>query len=973
MSGWTRRGSRALVLAALSAVAVRGSTATASPPPPAPPPPATTTAPGSAGPLNVPPGSAGAPGSSPDGVWMPAPAPGSAPPLSPTPGGQSPAPKPPAIGAQHPQRATHRARRRGHRSHHPPAHGPGASPPGPALPPSPGPNPLSGVLPAPDGSLPSLAGQAISSLYIRDLRVPAFLLPIYQAAASTYRIPWQVLAAINEVETNYGRDLGVSSAGAEGWMQFLPSEWRRYGVDATGAGVRDPYNPADAIFAAARYLRAAGGDHDLRAAVFAYNHSSAYVQSVLLRAQLLTSLPETLVDSLSGLANGHFPLAARGHPRYAQRLSSGADRSSAGTATAAAPGGPALPGRARPAPAAPAGPSGTPPGATAPPPVGAGGPTAPGTHHGVAIYARAQTAVVAVQDGRVVRIGHSSRLGRYLQLRDVYGNTYTYAHLGTIAATYVFPRAPRLHGVRNAPGAPSPGAPPTAAASAGQQSLGAAGQAPPATVGSTSSSGSGVDSSAPPSPAAQGPSGVPSSLPLEPAWSGLPDSLGALRGASPDQASSLMPYTVAAATPTAAPTEPAPESGPARGLQPLLPSASPLLPIPRFSVPGGGGTSPVVPATPATTLQDLNLGAARAAGSLPPPPAPAPGGRPAVARIAQVSGAWRRPARASAVGDVPRGASLAPSDTQSGAPAAPRRAFGLQRSELAVRALRRGAPVLAGTVLGDLGPTTANGHRPHLLFALRPAAPATTDIDARPFLDIWSELESVTLNRRPSHRPLVGPDARQATIGRILLMGRTELQRLVLDDPAVHVYSCGRADIAAGRIDRRVLATLEYLAASGLAPTVSALQCGHSELTTSGNVSEHSTGDAVDIAAINGVPIVGHQGPGSITDTTIRRLLALSGDSRPHQIISLMSFPGADNTLALPDHYDHIHIGYRPTAPARAPAGSPPVSAPTLVLDDQRWRELAVRLMATSQPTVAAAPSRAALPDVPAAPTPGGQ
>ena len=51
---------------------------------------------------------------------------------------------------------------------------------------------------------------------------------------------------------------------------------------------------------------------------------------------------------------------------------------------------------------------------------------------------------------------------------------------------------------------------------------------------------------------------------------------------------------------------------------------------------------------------------------------------------------------------------------------------------------------------------------------------------------------------------------------------------------------------------------------------MSALKCGHSYLTTSGNVSEHSTGDAVDIAAINGTPIVGHQGKGSITDTTIR-------------------------------------------------------------------------------------------------------
>ena len=64
--------------------------------------------------------------------------------------------------------------------------------------------------------------------------------------------------------------------------------------------------------------------------------------------------------------------------------------------------------------------------------------------------------------------------------------------------------------------------------------------------------------------------------------------------------------------------------------------------------------------------------------------------------------------------------------------------------------------------------------------------------------------------------------------------------------------------------------------------------------------------------SVNGIPIVGHQGPGSITDVTIRRLLLLQGSMKPHQIISLMTFPGADNTLALPSHYNHIHVGFRP-------------------------------------------------------------
>jgi soluble lytic murein transglycosylase-like protein len=135
----------------------------------------------------------------------------------------------------------------------------------------------------------SIAG--VPSFFIESFQIPPFLLPIFQAAGTAYGIPWQVLAAINEVETDYGRDLSLSSAGAEGWMQFLPSEWAQYGVDANGDGWKDPYNPADAIFAAARYLRAAGGETDIRAAVFSYNHSQAYVESVLLRAQLLDGTP----------------------------------------------------------------------------------------------------------------------------------------------------------------------------------------------------------------------------------------------------------------------------------------------------------------------------------------------------------------------------------------------------------------------------------------------------------------------------------------------------------------------------------------------------------------------------------------------------------------------------------------------------------------------------------------------------------
>jgi murein DD-endopeptidase MepM/ murein hydrolase activator NlpD len=104
---------------------------------------------------------------------------------------------------------------------------------------------------------------------------------LWQRAGSTYGIPWQVLAAINKIESNFGGNMGPSSAGAIGWMQFMPSTWLRWGVDANGDGIADPWNAADAIFAAARYLAAAGGQTDISRAVFAYNHADWYVREVL--------------------------------------------------------------------------------------------------------------------------------------------------------------------------------------------------------------------------------------------------------------------------------------------------------------------------------------------------------------------------------------------------------------------------------------------------------------------------------------------------------------------------------------------------------------------------------------------------------------------------------------------------------------------------------------------------------------------
>jgi len=136
---------------------------------------------------------------------------------------------------------------------------------------------------------------------------PASLIPIYEAAGRRYDVPWRVLAAINAVETDYGRDLSVSPAGAVGWMQFMPETWAQWAVDADDDGEKNPYSPQDAIFTAARYLQASGAEHNLPGAIFAYNHAGWYVTEVLLRARLLAN-----VASFASLEKGYsLPLDKR--------------------------------------------------------------------------------------------------------------------------------------------------------------------------------------------------------------------------------------------------------------------------------------------------------------------------------------------------------------------------------------------------------------------------------------------------------------------------------------------------------------------------------------------------------------------------------------------------------------------------------------------------------------------------------------
>jgi soluble lytic murein transglycosylase-like protein len=632
-------------------------------------------------------------------------------------------------------------------------------------------------------ALPTPAPIGVPNFFIDSFQIPPSLLPIYQAAGIQYNVPWAVLAAINDIETDYGRNLSISSAGAEGWMQFLPSTWKRYGVDATNSGTADPYNPVDAIFAAARYLDAAGASKNLAKAIFAYNHATWYVQSVLLRAKLIEGIPEQLIGALSGLVEGHFPVAAAS--TYADDAVERLATRRIHTANAAVP-------------------------------------IDSSKARSISIFAKQGSPLIAVNDGKIVAMGHNHRLGRYLELQDTNGNTYTYAQMGSISQTYAVPKPVKVTAKEIANELSSKPAPkPTGPATAGSQVASKA-----STVKAT-----------------------------------VLKVKVSLKGATPKAAAK------------------------------------------------------VAPAQPA--------------------------GSPKVRLFANPA----RPGSYDAGGQTQI-------DNGPGAIASFQNYFSstlhLARNQYTLHPLRVGSTVVAGTVLGRVGAGTST-YASHLLFMIRPAGRDAPLIDPKVILDGWELLQASSIYRAANINPFVGADAKNPTIGQVLLMSKSQLEQVVLADPHVQVYSCGRRDITAGLVDRRILATMEFLARSGLDPTVSGLQCGQSGATRSTpGANSVATGDSMEIAKINGIPIQGHQGTGSISDLTIRRLLTLQGSMRPNQIISLMSFPGQTNTLALPDHADRIQIAYTPLFGQNKKLSKQVNS----ILKPRQWIKLIDTISQIPQPTI---------------------
>jgi len=155
--------------------------------------------------------------------------------------------------------------------------------------------------------------------------IPPDYLLLYQQAGLAFDIPWEVLAGIGKVECDHGqspdpacwREGVENSAGAGGPMQFLASTWASYGLDGDNDGKADRWDAADAIVSAANYLKSSGAPDNLEAAIYAYNHSQAYVQQVLAWANLYATSSGDRTTTVPGVAGTASSAAAQAAVAYA--------------------------------------------------------------------------------------------------------------------------------------------------------------------------------------------------------------------------------------------------------------------------------------------------------------------------------------------------------------------------------------------------------------------------------------------------------------------------------------------------------------------------------------------------------------------------------------------------------------------------------------------------------------------------------
>ncbi|WP_460447785.1 lytic transglycosylase domain-containing protein, partial [Angustibacter aerolatus] len=141
------------------------------------------------------------------------------------------------------------------------------------------------------------AARAAALATVHAQAAPSVYFDLYHQAATTCAgMDWTLLAAVGQVESGHGRNVGPSSAGAVGPMQFMPATFRAYAVDGDHDGTADPFSPADSVFTAARYLCANGagrGPDGVHSALLRYNHAEWYVQLVLRVQAELAASPST--------------------------------------------------------------------------------------------------------------------------------------------------------------------------------------------------------------------------------------------------------------------------------------------------------------------------------------------------------------------------------------------------------------------------------------------------------------------------------------------------------------------------------------------------------------------------------------------------------------------------------------------------------------------------------------------------------
>jgi hypothetical protein len=397
-----------------------------------------------------------------------------------------------------------------------------------------------------------------------------------------------------------------------------------------------------------------------------------------------------------------------------------------------------------------------------------------------------------------------------------------------------------------------------------------------------------------------------------------------VRSALEDAAVSPQASTDATPTDTAAPTTTDPAPDPSAGTGDAAPE-----PTPADPVDGGGGSAPADPAggtAPPSESATVPAPAVASAAQAAVQQAAAASASTAAQAAASTPAAQADPAATPSQAPAAKGAKSAPKPAPVELEGATSSVVWLNRAmpDPTPPALRLN-PVFArnlgrvaradhvdwALLLGVLRAQGRNGAAPATAAGLRMLA-ARLSRQGVQSTTPWAAMFALSSDTSFADRAVALSHYYRAVGLRALVRGleaeQARLAKKVLNDRRVSIYLAGRGDIEAGRVNVRVLATIEYLADSFGQVTVSCLISGHRLYARPGVISAHIYGLAADISEVGGTPIYGHQQPGGVTERAVRDILLLPPEMMPKQVISLLGLGGPSFPLA--NHYDHIHIGY---------------------------------------------------------------